>query len=141
MRTELGLAIGFIIASFFKWMHWPFAGILTVSVLGALSVMYILGGFVFFKNNNENMQTKIFSIISGLVLSAVPLGLLFKFQHWPGASVLLLIAIIGAPILLCASILMRRNAVNSASNFYNKMVIRCSALTLALCLLALIYMG
>lgn len=141
MKTEIGLAIGFIVALTFKFMHWPFAGILSVLFLGGLALTYLFGGFFYFRYGTGDRKSHLFSILSGVVLSLIPIGILFKIQHWPGAAVLLLAAIVATPVLLAFSIIQRRNSKPELSKFYGQMVVRSSVLALAVFLLALVNMA
>lgn len=90
--TFLLVAIGM------KRMHWPLAGF----ILGLSSVLMALGmyasglGSLFMIPKNSFL--KYASFIGGLLLAFAFLALLFKFQHWPGAG--LLIMAFQIPVLL-----------------------------------------
>ena len=79
----------------FKINHWPGAGIL-------LSISIVLMVFLFFpvalvtsyKQHKDKSQLHLY-IIAYFTIVFDLLGMLFKIQHWPGASILL---IIGLPL-------------------------------------------
>jgi len=83
---SFGLFLGFL----FKIMHWPGAGI--VLALGCVILCVLFFPFLLrylIKNASSGREKTIYTIgvISGIVYNA---GFLFKMNHWPGASLLLL---------------------------------------------------
>ncbi|MFN8207564.1 MAG: hypothetical protein U0T82_09185 [Bacteroidales bacterium] len=81
-----------------KRMHWPLAGF----ILGLSSILMALGmyasglGSLFMIPKNSFL--KYASFIGGLLLAFAFMALLFKFQHWPGAG--LLVMVFQIPVLL-----------------------------------------
>lgn len=77
------------LGTIFKILHWPGASI-------GLSLGFLLLGLIFYpatilasyrKNGRKNLFLHILAIIGGIFLM---FGILFKIQHWPGASKLMI---------------------------------------------------
>lgn len=81
----------FMNGTLFKLMHWPFANILLV--IGELLTILtlIIGGISYLLSRRSQTGSKILTItgIIGIVLFF--LGTLFKLEHWPGASIMLIL--------------------------------------------------
>ncbi len=84
-----------IIGTFFKTQHWAGAGVLIVLSLFLLGAIY-LPVFVSVKIRDNrkagkpvNMVMHIFGLIAGIIFIA---GAMFKIQHWPGASIMILLS-------------------------------------------------
>jgi len=97
-RTELIFATLSIIALGLDLLLIPGGGVLTVLTLSTLSMIYFYLGFALF---NDIRLRKIFkkdsykeisslrilgAVGAGLALSMTTIGLMFKFQSWPGAD-------------------------------------------------------
>ncbi|MBI9053070.1 MAG: hypothetical protein JEY96_04600 [Bacteroidales bacterium] len=86
----------FMYGTLFKLMHWPLANILLAigELLTILTI--IIGGISYLISRRSQTGSKTLTItgITGIVLFF--LGTLFKLEHWPGASMML---ILGAIIL------------------------------------------
>jgi hypothetical protein len=114
-KTEIILATLSIIALGLNLLLIPGGGVLTVLTLSALSMIYFYFGFalfndirlrIIFKKDSykEISSLKILGAVgAGLALSMTTIGLMFKFQSWPGADInlgaglfgLLIVTIVG----------------------------------------------
>ena len=132
-KAVIGIAL---VGTFFKLQHWPGASILLVIGLSSLAMLYFPLGFYFLTDKSE----KIAAVVSGLFLSLVPLGIMFKVQHWPGASAMLTAAMITAPLVYLALFFMRKKAQPDSLPFYNSMLLRTTFLIIILFTLAMVRM-
>lgn len=90
-----------IVGVLFKVLHLPFAGPLIIIALSALSVIYysfspaLMGGSLLkIKDVQAYSGSKLSGAgltLEGITLSVMLIGVLFKVQHWPGASVMLMV--------------------------------------------------
>jgi len=135
-RIERVIIVVGIIGTFFKIQHWPGANIMIALSLISLAVLYFPLGFYFLGNNSE---TKV-AVISGLFLSLIPVSILFKHLHWPGAFVLVIAAVVSAPLVLAGLLYLRRKATAASLAFYNSMILRTALLMLLMFFLALVRM-
>lgn len=113
--------------------YFPGINALTVLLLSFLSLLYFHLGFAIFNNirlrkifNKESYKNisrlKIFgSIATGLTLSIMVIGILFKVMHWPGASVNLIFGFIG---ILIVSIISVIKYLKTKSLYYTKILNR-----------------
>ena len=124
MRTEKGLAITFLIGILFKLMHWPGASLILVLSLSTLAIIYFPGAFYFFCDKVIKKSNLALSIISGLLLSIIPIGILFKLQYWPGAGLYLLIGSVAAPIILILTLVLKSKAADELKTYYKNMTLR-----------------
>jgi hypothetical protein len=110
-KIEFIISVFSIIALGLNLFLIPGGAILTILALSALSVFYLYLSFVLFNDIN---LTKIFrkdsykgkhpmnfvgAIVSGYVLSMTIIGILFKFQLYPGATFILEVSLAGLLIL------------------------------------------
>lgn len=91
--TGLGTFILIIlgISTLFKFQHWPGASALFVVSMTLYISIFLPVFFIDRINQNKsglNIATNILGLISTTMIFS---GVLFKFQHWPGASFLLVI--------------------------------------------------
>ncbi len=91
----LGILITLIIASgcLFKIMHVAGANILLTAGLVSFALIFLPLAVVSLYRSEENRRQRIFYILTGIVLAADAIGVLFKVMHWPGAGPLLLITL------------------------------------------------
>ena len=87
---KLGMAL-FFLGYGFKIQHWPGAGPMLITGLG-----FVAFYFLFTKKVKEG--TKWVGYIVGIALATAFLGLLFKFQHVPGAKMLFYVNMAGIPV-------------------------------------------
>src|SRR5687768_18579012 len=97
-KTEVILLIAAFIGFIFKLQHWTGAGILVVSSLMLLSILYFPFGLLLFndikpgdslrRTTYRNLSTyRIWGSVGlGIALSAIASGILFKVQHYPGVA-------------------------------------------------------
>ena len=92
LRNILFLIIGVIlfIGFFFKFMHWPGAGILFSISLGGASLLSVL--YTISKSKSKLLVQHILLPVFG---AAFALSVLFKFMAWPFANILLVLSMIG----------------------------------------------
>lgn len=132
-KTELILIGITLLALLMKLLHLPASGVLTVLSLSSISGIYMYLGFTLFNNlrfrnlfkkeSYKEISTKriVGGIGSGLALSVSVIGILFKFQSWPGASINLITGIIGLIIVTIISLIkMKKNTDNYYSNILKR---------------------
>jgi hypothetical protein len=135
-KTELVLIGIAILALIMKMFHLPASGILTVLSLSSLSVIYMYLGFALFNNirfrkifkkeTYKEISTKriIGGIGTGLALSVSLIGILFKFQSWPGASANLIMGIVTLSIVAIISLIkMKKSEDDYYSNILKRIAI------------------
>lgn len=120
MRTEIGLFIAFLIGLVFRFLHWPGSGVIIVISLSSISLVYFPGAFYFFSDKVLKRQNLILSIISGLFLATIPMGMLFKLQYWPGANRYLLAGAVSAPIILGVTLFLKAKAGDKLKYYYKR---------------------
>lgn len=125
-----------VVGAMFKVMHWPGANIIIMLTLSALALVYFPFGFHFLGKPEVRKP----AILSGFVMSLIPIGIMFKIMHWPGAGVLLVSAAAAAPILVLVLVFMRRNATADTVQWYNSMLLRTVLVNALLFIMMLIRM-
>jgi len=91
--------------SLFKIFHWPGASILLVLGFFVLCFLFLpTAAYVMYKETKsyKNLFVYILGFIASLVFS---LGVLFKVQHWPGASIMLTLSIVTGLVLFLPTLL------------------------------------
>ncbi len=134
MKTEKVVACIFLGGLVFKLMHWPGGGPLIVLSLTVLFIFYFAFAFYFFCDKQIKRQNLALSIISGIFLSTVPIGLMFKFQYWPGAQVMLLPGLFTTPIFLIIILFLQKKSAEDLIVYYKNMFAR----TLVLSILSIV---
>jgi hypothetical protein len=134
MKTEKVFAIIFLIGLLFKIMHWPFAGPILVISLGSIGVLYFPLAFYFFSDKEFKRQNLFLSVVLGLFLSFVPVGILFKVLYWPGAQLYLLVGSVTAPVIAVLTYLSLSKATDELNTYYRNIFLR-SAILAALAIL------
>lgn len=135
MKTEKIFAAIFFAGLLFKVLHWPGAGPLIVISATSLSMMYMGFAFYFFCDKKIINQNIFLSVISGILLSTVPVGLMFKLQYWPGAQLMMLCAIVTAPLVLLLVLVFKGKATDALQVYYSNMLRR----SLILIVLAVVF--
>jgi hypothetical protein len=130
MKTEKIFAGIFLVGLLFKLMYWPFSGVLLVVSLGSIATMYFPAAFYFFSDKKISRQNVALSIISGLFLAFVVLGILFKLMYWPSSHLYLLIGTYTTPILLIITHLLKSKATEELKVYYKNMFLRIIILAL-----------
>jgi hypothetical protein len=130
MRTEKALAIVFLLGIILKGFHIPGGGALTIISLLPLSVLYLVFGFYFFCDKTLKRQNLVLSIIAGIFLSLVPLGIVFKVQWWPGGYLYLLLSMVTTPVVFFIAYYLKSKETGELANYYTNMVNRSLLLTI-----------
>ena len=111
----------------------PYGGVLTVLTFSTLSTLYFYFGFALFndirlrkifkKDSYKNISSlKILGAIgAGLALSMTTIGLMFKFQSWPGADFNLIVGLSGMFIVTSVAII---RYTQNKSDYYTKILKR-----------------
>jgi hypothetical protein len=132
-RTELILILLAVIALIMKIFHLPGALILSILGLPTIALFYFYLGFAFFngigfrklfkKTSYKGISTQriIGGIATGWALNASAMGILFKIQSYPGASILLWVGFIGLGFVSIFSLIKVRK---STDNYYSKILKR-----------------
>jgi hypothetical protein len=81
----------FMYGTLFKIQHWPFANILLIIGELLTIITIIIGGITFLISKSTSKDRKGLLVIGIIGLVGFSLGTLFKIQHWPGATILLLL--------------------------------------------------
>jgi len=129
MKTEKTLSIIFLVGLIFKLLHWPGAGEILVISLSTIVMLYFPAAFYFFCDKVIKRQNLALSIVSGLFLSLIPLGILFKIMYWPGGQLYLLIGTVSAPIILTVIYFLKSKTTENLATYYNNMFSRTIVLT------------
>ena len=115
--------------------HFPGAGILLILSLGTLAIVYFPAAVYFFADKEIKRQNYALSVVSGLFLSIVPLGVLFKVMYWEGASSYFLVALGSTNLLLVIVYVMRAKAEENLEPYFRNMLLR----TLFWCALSYVF--
>lgn len=85
------LVVLLVIGTLFKIMHWPFANMtLTYGFIGL--IVYLIFKLKVFTQANENRKNSkplILVALFYLCIVTLSVGLLFKYFHWPYATILI----------------------------------------------------
>jgi hypothetical protein len=138
MRTEKALTTIFIIGLVFKLFNWPFADWILAISLFAIIIIYFPGSFYFFSDKIIKRQNIALSIVSGLFLSLIPLGIIFKIMYLPGGEFFLLIGTVIAPIFFAITYFLKSKTNEDLKNYYKNMLFRTGVLTVLAVLFYLI---
>lgn len=84
-----------LMAVVFKIMHWPGAGIMLITGIGSLALIYLpVAYFKLVKNTDDKLLKFLYT--ASLISFAIDfVGMIFKIMHWPGSG---LIMIVGIPL-------------------------------------------
>lgn len=158
MKTEKIIAIIFVLAVILKFQHMPGSGVLLVTSLSILAMMYFPAGLYFLSDNPKKIsmvksdetldghltsaipekgktQNMAWSVVAGFLLSIVPIAIMFKLQYWPGSQVLLLVSVFTAPIIAAVSYYLMNKGDSSLRRYYKNMVLRAGVLSFCAILL------
>ena len=125
MRTEKVIACLFVIGLLFKFvLHFPGGGVILVVSLMLLSLVYCPLAFYFFSDKEIKKQNLALSIVAGMFLGLVPMGILFKIMYWTGADRYLFICSITVPIILGAIYYLKNKASVELATYYKNMLMR-----------------
>jgi len=129
MRTEKLLAVLFLIGLAFRFLHWTGASTLIVISLSTISILYFPAAFYFFCDKVIKRQNLPLSIVSGLFLSLIPLGILYKIMYWQGGHFFLLIGTVTVPIFLAITYLLKSKTKDDLKTYYKNLILRTGILT------------
>ena len=76
------------LAIMFKFQHWPGAGILLVLGLTAFALVFVPLLLRKKMQADNSVRRTIMNVLGASGLTLFSLGILFKVQHWPGASLM-----------------------------------------------------
>lgn len=128
MRTAEKVIFGFLAAGLiFKIQHWPFAGVILVLSISALSVFYFPLGALWFGRPARQDQMTWFSLVSGLALCTMLMGHLFKLQHWPLANAHLMLGTVCCAVIAVLCLVLRGRRPGLAS-YFRGILLRASVL-------------
>jgi len=104
----------------FKVNHWPFAGImLTLSILLMVLLFFPIALTSSYNQHKEKAQLHLY-IIAYITIAIELIGMLFKINHWPGASTFLYVGL-PLPFLLFLPFYLRyhnKSKAKSDKNFF-----------------------
>jgi hypothetical protein len=100
-RVAWGMAI---LGILFRILHWPMGSLLTVIGVSTAAVLYFPLGWALLGRPTRKDQLVPLSVLTGLVLSALSIGMLFKVQLWPRrmADLYLAMGLLGAVAVMAA---------------------------------------
>lgn len=124
---EIVVAGFFILAIVWKLTGLPGGGPLLILCAGTWSVFYFPLGFFFLSGNQRRSKNLSFSIAVGLFLSILPVAFLFKIQHWPMATELLIAGVVICAVVFALSLLNLKKGKPSAT-YFKRHAIRAGAL-------------
>lgn len=124
MKTEKVMISIFILAFIAKLFNLPGPSIPLILSSGIISILYFPGAFYFFSDKLLKRQNIALSIIGGVVLALIPIGILFKIMFWPGAQVELAFSLILTPILLIITILLSKKNNEELKVYYKNYLTR-----------------
>jgi len=110
MKTTMkisGIAgtILFGLASLFKIMHWPLAGVMMVLGAMTLTLAFMPSALMVLWKETRSKK-RLFLFISTFLAALLTIGgILFKVQHWPGAGVIITLSGVVTIFLLMPAIL------------------------------------
>lgn len=137
------LIVLFIAGLFMKFNIVPGGNVLILLSLGILAFLYFYLGFIVFNNINFRYAFKkysykgisglrlTFTILAGVSISFLAIGILFKLLYWPGASINLLAGITTSLIILIAAVI---KFSKNRENIYRLTMIRIVPFIVAACL-------
>jgi hypothetical protein len=132
MKTEKIFWALFIVAFILRLLNIPRYGVLTVLTLSLLSLIYFPAGFYFFCDKNIKQQNIALSIISGIFLSIIPLGILFKLQHYPGGGFITIIGSVAGISFIVITYFIQNKSSEKLHTYYKNMSLRTLVLTIAI---------
>lgn len=87
-RIFIGMAI---VGLLFKIQHYPGHQLLLAVGLSMLSLLYFIRAF--FPSRRQSTLSKVSAVFSNVGRAVLLVGVLFKMEHFPGASALLLVGL------------------------------------------------
>ena len=124
MKTEKVLTSIFILALLAYFFNIPGHSLLLIVSLGILSFLYFPLAFYFYSDKTFKQRNVVLSVLGGMVLSIIPMGILFKLLTWPGYHVQLGTALVLTPILLVNVLFLSRKANEDTKTYYKNYMTR-----------------
>jgi hypothetical protein len=133
MKTVEKVLIGItLLGLIIKLLHWPGGSILMILGLSILAFFYPIAAYFLFSPvkyfevdgmtfTETSAPRVILSLGTGFCLPVAVIGLLFRFMHWPGAKMMLLIGLV--TIVPIAIVSLVKHSVTK-DNFYKQIAIR-----------------
>jgi hypothetical protein len=82
-----------LLGTIFKINHWPGAGVLLTVGLVTFDLVFIPLALINSFKGDGNKNYRLLYIITGITCLIVFTGMLFKIMHWPGAGIMLTLAL------------------------------------------------
>jgi hypothetical protein len=108
-RLERILAAIAAIAIVMKVIHIPLSGFFLINSLSLLAMSYFGFGWLIFPTPTRKDQVVPLSIVAGLTLFLLLIGILFKLQVWPLSGFYLLVGLVAGIGVVLISYLVGRN--------------------------------
>lgn len=119
MKFEKTLLFSFLVGLVLRLLHWPGGSLIIILSLGLMAIFYFPFAFLFFKDYETKKQNLLFSILSGLAFSFVPIGVMFKFQFWRGANDYLSLGAFFSLIIFLFCLVMSKKVSQELRRYYN----------------------
>lgn len=107
-----------VIGALFKANHWPGAGVMLTLSIVLMSFYFLPIALLNHYKKHRETNSKWLYITAFISFFVVFISALFKIQHWPGASVLLLIGV-PLPFLLFLPVYIYHSIKNKEQSFIN----------------------
>ena len=131
MKTEKIFWYIFIGSFILRLLNIPGHGLLTVLDLSLLSLLYFPVGFYFFCDKKIQTQNIALSIVSGLFLSIIPIGIMFKLQHYQGKDIFMIMGLASGVIFFIITYFLRKKSSDELRVYYKNMFLRTLVLSIA----------
>jgi hypothetical protein len=126
MKTEKTVVSIFALGILLKAFDIPGHSLLLIFSAAIISIMYFPVAFYFFSDKALKNQNIALSIVGGMMLAIMPLGILFKLMFWPGAMTELTASLIFSPILLVITFWLNKKNNGDLKTYYKNYIIRIS---------------
>ena len=131
LKTEKIIFIIFLLALILKVTHTPGGKIFSIITLMPLSLFYFPFGFYFLSDKKVDNTTVAFSVVSGLLLSTLVIGDLFKLMNWSGATLVLVVGLVSClPIAIISYLRYSQPKNLEHVTYYKNIFIRVLVFTL-----------
>jgi hypothetical protein len=101
------------LAALFKIQHWPGAGIMLTLGFFFLCFFFLPSSIYVLHKENKASKKHLLMYLSGLISPILFLvGILFKVQHWPGASLLLFVGLVLFALVFLPSLVFSKISVD-----------------------------
>ncbi len=130
MRIERILIVMFFLSVVMRLLHWQGGDIIMTVALFGLSVTYFGFGFYVLGEPGYRRNMLLISIIAGILLSTVPLGILFRLMYWPLSKTQVMFGGMFSLIILVVAFILNVSTDNPEHmrSFYKKLMIRSTVL-------------